>query len=81
MRSFNASLRDAETAYLQAVIDSPTRIPTFVELPREWWPDSCLSMAPHAKFLNMIDLTAACYAPWTAILKLVPYGRLSLMIL
>ena len=29
-----------ETAYLQAVIDSPTRTPTFVELPKEWWPDS-----------------------------------------
>ena len=40
MRGFNASLRDAETAYFQAVIDSPTRIPTFVELRREWWPDS-----------------------------------------
>ena len=40
MRDFNASLRDADTAYLQAVIDSPTRTPTFVELPKEWWPDS-----------------------------------------
>ena len=40
LRGFNASLRDAETAYLQAVIDTPTRTPTFVELPREWWPDS-----------------------------------------
>ena len=33
MRGFNASLRDAETAYLQAVIDTPTRTPAFVELP------------------------------------------------
>ena len=40
MKCFNASLRDAETAYLQAVIDSPTRTPTFVELPRDWLPDS-----------------------------------------
>ena len=40
MQGFNASLRDAETAYLQAVIDTPTRTPTFVELLREWWPDS-----------------------------------------
>ena len=40
MRGFNASLRDAETTYLHAVIDSPARIPTFVELPREWWSDS-----------------------------------------
>ena len=29
MRGFNASL-----------IDTPTRTPTRVELPREWWPDS-----------------------------------------
>ena len=40
LKGFNAFLRDAETAYLQAVIDTPNRIPTFVELPREWWPDS-----------------------------------------
>ena len=40
MRGFDACLRDAETAYLQAVIDTPTRTPTFVELPREWLPDS-----------------------------------------
>ena len=40
LRCLNASLRDAETAFLQAVIDIPTRTPTFVELPREWWPDS-----------------------------------------
>ena len=40
MRGFNASLRDAETAYVQAAIDSPSRTPTFVELPREWCPDS-----------------------------------------
>ena len=40
LRGFNASLRDAETAYLQAVIDTPTRTPTFVELLRELWPDT-----------------------------------------
>ena len=40
LKGFNASLRDAETAYLQGVIDTHTQIPTFVELPREWWPDS-----------------------------------------
>ena len=39
MRGFNESL-DAGTAYLQAVIDTPTHAPTFVELPNEWWPDS-----------------------------------------
>ena len=31
---------DAETAYLQAVIDTPTRTPTLVELHREWLPAS-----------------------------------------
>ena len=40
MIGFNASLINDETAYLQAVIDSPTRTTTFVELTREWWPDS-----------------------------------------
>ena len=34
------SLRDAEAAYLQALIDTPFRIPTYVELPREWWLDA-----------------------------------------
>ena len=32
MRGFNAFLRDAETAYLQAVIDTPTRTPTFCRI-------------------------------------------------
>ena len=40
MNGFNASLRYAETTYLQAAIGSPTRTPTFVELPWEWWPDN-----------------------------------------
>ena len=39
LKGFSATLRDAETAYLHALIDTPTRTPTFVELPREWWPD------------------------------------------
>ena len=40
LKGFRASLRDAEAAYLQALLDTPNRTPTFVELPREWWPDS-----------------------------------------
>ena len=40
LHGFRASLRDAESAYLQALMDTPTRISTYVELPREWWPDS-----------------------------------------
>ena len=40
MKGFIGILRDAETAYLQALLDTPTRMPTFVELPPEWWPDS-----------------------------------------
>ena len=35
LSGFNAFLRDAEMAYLQAVIDTATRISTFVELPGE----------------------------------------------
>ena len=34
-KCFSTTLRDAETAYLQALIDTPTRIPTSMELPRE----------------------------------------------
>ena len=34
------SFRDALQAFLQAKIDTPERISTWVELPREWWPDS-----------------------------------------
>ena len=60
MQGFNASLRDAETAYLQAVIDTPTRMPTFVELLREWWPDSWSLKELSAKLLNMIAPTADC---------------------
>ena len=64
MRRFDASLRDAETAYLQAVIDTPTRTPTFVELPREWCPDSWFVDGalrkvpkydrPHCRFLRAL---------------------------
>jgi len=31
---------DALQAYLQASISGPYRIPTYVELPRDWWPPS-----------------------------------------
>ena len=54
MRGFNASLRDAETAYLQAVIDTPTRTPTFVELPNEWCQTSGSLRELSAKFIIMI---------------------------
>ena len=40
-----------------------------------------LSMMPNVKSLNMIDLTAACYALCTAIPKPAPYGKLNLMTL
>ena len=40
MKGFASTLRDAESAYLQALIDTPTRIPTFIELPEAWWPDT-----------------------------------------
>ena len=40
LRGFQGTLRDAESAYLQALLDAPTRTPAFVELPEEWWPDS-----------------------------------------
>ena len=33
LKGFSGSLCDAETAYLHALIDTPTRIPFFVELP------------------------------------------------
>ena len=40
LRGLGATVRDAEAAFLQALMDMPTRVPTYVELPREWWPDS-----------------------------------------
>ena len=40
LRVFSAILRDAEAAYLQAVIATPAPTPTFVQLPRDWLPDS-----------------------------------------
>ena len=36
LKVFSVTLRNAETAYLQALADTPTRTPTFVELPHEW---------------------------------------------
>ena len=39
MKGFASTFRDAESAYLQALIDTPARTPTFIELPEEWWPD------------------------------------------
>ena len=34
MKGFIGTLRDAEAAYLQALLDTPTQTPTFVELPQ-----------------------------------------------
>ncbi|CAK0811802.1 unnamed protein product [Prorocentrum cordatum] len=34
-----ATLRDVEQAFLQGLIDTPGWVPTWTELPREWWPD------------------------------------------
>jgi hypothetical protein len=34
----SVSVRDALQAFLQARIDSPGRVQTWVELPKEWWP-------------------------------------------
>jgi hypothetical protein len=39
LRGYEATLRDAGAAYLQALMDIEGRTPTFVELPREWWPN------------------------------------------
>ena len=49
MKGFAASLRDAESAYLQALIDTPARTPTFVELPEAWWPDEWYFDGPARK--------------------------------
>ena len=35
-----SSIRDALQACLQARINTPDRIPTWVELPEDWWPDA-----------------------------------------
>ena len=46
LKGFSGSSRDAETAYLQALIDTATRTPPFVELLRVWWPDSWFRDGP-----------------------------------
>ena len=38
LKKLVVSVRDALQAYLQARINTPERIPTWVELPVEWWP-------------------------------------------
>ena len=55
LKGMDATLRDAEAAYLQALIDATHRVPTFVELPREWWPDSWFhdgSARQHPKYVR-----------------------------
>ena len=33
------TVRDALQAFLQARINTPGRVPTWIELPQAWWPD------------------------------------------
>ena len=76
LNGYNVCLRDAETAYLQAVIDSPTRTPTFVELPRELWPDSWFKDGagrsipkyhrPHCRLLKALYGPPQAEALWEA---------------
>ena len=40
LKKLRVSIRDALQAYLQARINQPGRIETWVELPQEYWPDS-----------------------------------------
>ena len=40
LMQLTVSVCDALQAYFQARIDQPGRVPTYVELPRDWWPSS-----------------------------------------
>jgi hypothetical protein len=40
LKKQRVSFRDAMQAYLQASICGPGRVTTWVELPRDWWPNS-----------------------------------------
>ena len=81
MKGLSATLRDAETAYLQALIDTPTRTPTFVELPREWWPDSWFHdgparmqpkyIRPHCRLLRALYGHPEAGALWEATLAAI----------
>ena len=39
LKCLGITICDALQAYLQARIDGPDRVPTWVELPKDWWPD------------------------------------------
>ena len=39
LRRWSASLRDADQAYLQAILDESPDVVTLVELPKVWWPE------------------------------------------
>ena len=49
LRKWQATIRDAEKAYLQARIDVDPAVVTLVELPKPWWPDSWFSDASRTK--------------------------------
>ena len=68
LRGFNASRRDADTAYLQAVIDTPTRTPT---LPDSWFYDGALRQIPkydrpHCRLLRALYGHPEAGALWEA---------------
>ena len=81
MKGLSATLRYAETAYLQALIDTPTRTPTFVELPRELWPDSWFHdgpartqpkyIRPHCRLLRALYGHPEAGALWEATLTAI----------
>ena len=40
LKGYDVTVRDALQVYLQAKINGPGRVETWVELPLEWWPDA-----------------------------------------
>ena len=60
LRGFNAFLRDADTAYLQAVIDTPTRSPSSLDYSGGGGRTVGAKMEPVAKFRSTTSLIADC---------------------
>ena len=81
MRGFTATLRDAESAYLQALMDTPTRTSTYVELPREWWPSTWFHygakrtepkyIRPHCRLLRALYGHPESGALWERTLQVI----------
>ncbi|CAK0819868.1 unnamed protein product [Prorocentrum cordatum] len=56
LKRLSITVRDALQAYLQARINVDGRIETWVEIPREWWPDSWFEGGDRSKPLYVLPV-------------------------